>query len=114
MQRANKRIEENTRNVNQNQGRPTYSSVVKRSNSIEINDANEIIRSANTTSKYNNTGDLMDFISLTNEVRELTKTFNIKKMLQAIKEFKQLIMQCNSTSQQFQTLIQFCDKLDNE
>lgn len=56
----------------------------------------------------------MDFISLTNEVREITKIFNIKKMLQAIKEFGAQIQQCNTPSQQFQTLIQYRDKLDNE
>lgn len=64
--------------------------------------------------EQNNVGEFLDFISLTNEIRELTKIINIKKMLTAVREFKSQLQHCNTSAQKFQLLIQFCDKLDNE
>jgi len=69
-----------------------------------------------TTSYTNqsNVNDLSDFVSLSNEIRELTKVFNVKRMLSAVREFRKQLQHCETPSQQFQLLIQFCDKIDNE
>lgn len=71
--------------------------------------------SARTTTNRQNNGqeNLTDFITLTNEIRELNRTFDIAKMLRAVREFKRQLHNCNSAGEQFQLLLEFCQKLDD-
>lgn len=64
--------------------------------------------------KQNNISEFLDFVTLINQIREITKIFNIKKMLTAVREFKSQLQYYNTLAQKFQLLIQFYDKLDNE
>lgn len=98
--------------ANETTGPALYSDIIRTNNTLRSAIGNR--RSNTITTNQNNTNDLSDFLSLSNEIRELTKVFNIKKMLLAVREFKKQIQQCNLPSEQFQLLIQFCDKLDNE
>lgn len=61
----------------------------------------------------NNSGPLADFFNLTNEIRELNKMFNISKMLAEVRNFKNQIQNCTSAGDQFQLMLQFCQRLDN-
>lgn len=98
--------------ANETTGPALYSDIIRTNNTLSSAIGNR--RSNTITTNQNNTNDLSDFLSLSNEIRELTKVFNIKRMLLAVREFKKQIQQCNLPSEQFQLLIQFCDKLDNE
>lgn len=55
-----------------------------------------------------------DFMALAKEINELNTICNIRKMLDTVRNFKNSLQQCKTAGQQFQLLLEFCDKLNNE
>lgn len=89
-------------------GRTLYSDITRQKYALDINS------NIDPTIFTHNNNELSDLSSLIKEIREINKVFNIKEMLSAVREFKNQLHQCNTKSEQFQLLIQFCDKFDNE
>lgn len=66
-----------------------------------------------TSEILQNNNQISNLIILTNEVNELNKIFNITKMLQLVREFKNQLIHCNNQAQQFELFLKFCQTLND-
>lgn len=66
----------------------------------------------NLADTKNNTSHVSELLQLSKEVRELSKIFDISKMITAVRTLKNQLLQCETEGEKFQIFLAFCDNLN--